>query len=1587
MAERFKPSRAGVINVWDYVDEEWAFADGRLALRGHNGSGKTKALEVLFPFVLDGVADSRRLDPFSGENRTMKSNLLYRGQESEYGYVWMEYCRLPEGDDPPYPPISGKSVSRGDSPHPRPETVTLIIGMRAHRNSDGVRMSFFVTGKRLGVDFGLLSADSRPLTERQLRAVLEPDAWRRTATEYRDLVDHRLFGLGRERYAQLLDLLLALRRPLLAKDLDPAKVSDTLTAGLSPVDEDLVQQAARDFENLAAVQKLFDDLMAANAAVAEFRAHYEAYLRSHVRFALDRVQARSDAAADHAERLNAAAAARRRAAAAERAAEAHREASRTEGERLQGRLEGLRNSEEYKAQGRIEDKRRKVTARAAEVARQRAGVDSGRRRVAGLAEEVAKLSRRAADSRAAAARHAAALADAAQRSGIADDGFGAIDPGTTGGPGTAGDPGDDLLTTARARVAARRDDIGEIRRLLNAIRDARAKRAYADQELARKAAIHERQQQETETAAARLAAARQAAAESLSLWTARWAALEPTPTSPGAPSLTVAASNFPGHVITSDDAATLAAALDRIGEPGAASLSEIYDGCVSDQQAATIAVRTSLDAALTEARRRLADLREERDAIAAERDDAPPSTDLRPASRDDRPGAPLWQLVRFAPDVPDDAAAAIEGALYGAGLLTAWVHPDPALTATALQAAEADGYLIPTVPVASAQANSAQVTAQRTGKTLADVLVAEDQEHVPSDVIVAVLRSITLAEDIMAAGSDIPARPAATDQSRYPVQPRDPNQPRARRALRPSLDGAFAFTRADPSQPGDQRALRGLDYVFGDAPARAAARPPQEAKDKAIPVISTKAQFSYGVHVGARPKAKPEYIGATNRAARRRERLEEQDRNIARAQIQAHDTEADRNRARDLLQDFRSARRELPDTGTIAREAEQAGRQAALLAHARTEVASTRKQVDEAIAEADAATRQLRHKAAERRMPTQEDEVDAIARAAAEFENAAVALHGERVTLARAEEDLEERTESLQRQREEHQEAENAAAEAERLQAALEEEFRTLEEALQQDVQQVLAQIRETERALSGAQGQYGEHDAMARREHDNVTAADRDVSNERQALADAIGNLYEQASQFGEFTRPDLRPLVGVAAATPWPESTVWPARETASDTLAARLTASEDETPVDPVTEVKHTLPEGVVELIDAFTQATRGGRQVTEGTLKNTQDRMSVALKDFTDALAACEEDYRVDWEPGAVVTVHVIDDEGRKPVSVFARRIDERAKDQGILLEDRERKVLEDELLAALASQIHTRVVAARDLTRNMNADTRAKPMSSGISIGIRWAQSDKTDNLVPKFASAAQGVRETMTDARRAASRLLERDQPGPERLAELRGLIRDMIRGYRAAHPRATYREALGAVLDYRSWHEFELVLITPGEGEQRLTRARHSVMSGGEKSAAIHLPLFAAANALYCSAKPDCPRLIALDEAFVGIDERYKPDLFGLAVKFDLDLFMTGHDLWVTTATVPMIAHYDLYHDKVTRTTSALLLLVGRPAAHRRHSGLQGQRGPDHGTPGLPPDQAHAPGHGRDPLRPRPGPRPVRPRGRRRLTAPDGQE
>ena len=60
VSTRWRLNRAGIINVYQYSNETLQFGGGRLLLRGVNGSGKSTAMNMLLPFLLD--ADTRRID-------------------------------------------------------------------------------------------------------------------------------------------------------------------------------------------------------------------------------------------------------------------------------------------------------------------------------------------------------------------------------------------------------------------------------------------------------------------------------------------------------------------------------------------------------------------------------------------------------------------------------------------------------------------------------------------------------------------------------------------------------------------------------------------------------------------------------------------------------------------------------------------------------------------------------------------------------------------------------------------------------------------------------------------------------------------------------------------------------------------------------------------------------------------------------------------------------------------------------------------------------------------------------------------------------------------------------------------------------------------------------------------------------------------------------------------------------------------------------------------------------------------------------------------------------------------------------------
>ena len=107
------------------------------------------------------------------------------------------------------------------------------------------------------------------------------------------------------------------------------------------------------------------------------------------------------------------------------------------------------------------------------------------------------------------------------------------------------------------------------------------------------------------------------------------------------------------------------------------------------------------------------------------------------------------------------------------------------------------------------------------------------------------------------------------------------------------------------------------------------------------------------------------------------------------------------------------------------------------------------------------------------------------------------------------------------------------------------------------------------------------------------------------------------------------------------------------------------------------------------------------------------------------------------------------------------------------------------------------------------------------------------------------------------------------------------------------YIDSIKKVLDYREWFEFKLYYQKHGENKKELTNSAFNKFSGGEKAMSIYIPLLAAASAQYKKAKEDCPRIIALDEAFAGIDNKNIDSMFELIEKLDFDYIMNSQILW----------------------------------------------------------------------------------------------
>ena len=613
---RWTPLRAGIINIWQYDDQRFVFNAGRLLLRGRNGAGKSKALEVLLPFLLDADLSPRRLDPFGSSARTMRWNLVEQSDAPvSIGYVFIEFGRQE----------AGQSVY-----------CTLGVGLRAHREG-AVTPWFFTTSERVDESLHLLKANRSPLTRGEL-ALAVNDSGRvfESKSDYRAEVNRLLFGMASEQYDALITALLQLRRPQLSKALQPEELSRILSMSLPPLDGQLMGRLAEGFERLEAHRRELEDRSAARREVGLFLRAYRAYAKVVLK-QLTRQLTQSDSAF-HAARAD-----------WRREQEAHQQtegalqgckerlaACASEQERLLAAREALRGSEEFQ---RVRDLDR-LGAELRTCEQQEATLQQ-RVAQAQIEEQRAQDALHTAEDRlqAFAARldNVCAQAEGAAREAALADAHAGLLPTLRGGGRSAAG----AIESVRQQ---RRQVLADLEKLHQARAAAQVQARSAEQRVEDAQAQAADARQAAEEARARLNQVRQDVDDALALWLAHT------------------------HVLQLSQAE--AQALESLEPQHRASA--LAPHATRARRALEAQIET-LAGELSAVERRLEQLRREHAELVAQPHPTPEAPAWR-THRDARPGAPLYLLCDPKPGAQE--LAGLEAALQSSGLLDAWITPD-----------------------------------------------------------------------------------------------------------------------------------------------------------------------------------------------------------------------------------------------------------------------------------------------------------------------------------------------------------------------------------------------------------------------------------------------------------------------------------------------------------------------------------------------------------------------------------------------------------------------------------------------------------------------------------------------------------------------------------------------------------------------------------------------------------------------------------------------------------------------------------------------------------------------------------------------
>lgn len=636
-SERFRPLRCGLINLYRYDYQEFVFEQGRLLLRGNNGTGKSRVLALTLPFLLDGEVGSHRLEPDGDKARRIEWNLLLGGRYSDrVGYSFLEFGR--QGQD-------------------GAEYVTLGCGLHAVSGGGLVGKWFFVTKQRIGRELFLTARGGYPIgRERLAESIGGHGQVFTSANKYRERVDQELFQLGPQRYEALLGLLIQLRKPQLSRQLDEKALSQALSEALAPLPEGVLDTVADAFHGLERDREELADYQGAQEAVQEFLYHYERYAKTVTRRRAALVRSTHAAYEDAQRKLREAE--RQRDAAESRLGELRAEQQELERKEqvCEAEIEVLSSRPELADGERIESERRRAAQLARTAEQARSDIQKAQASVETLSAQHRKADESAKGAAASAKRRALEAAERAESAGfLALHGQHAAELAPVNDGDAAARRAERGL---REAIEQKLRGIAEVQKKGEALRRAQSELDRARQVLQGRQEELDRRRSDEAEARDVLLVQRDLLARSYRSFSteARELRLEDAEEIVGA---------LVGWVDAGEGPTPVAEAVRAAAEEAIARLS---------------AAARSAEFLVHEAQQQRDELTAERRRVADARHLPPPVPPTRSAeARSERAGAPLWALCDFRAEVPEGVRAQVEAGLEASGLLDAWVCPDGAL--------------------------------------------------------------------------------------------------------------------------------------------------------------------------------------------------------------------------------------------------------------------------------------------------------------------------------------------------------------------------------------------------------------------------------------------------------------------------------------------------------------------------------------------------------------------------------------------------------------------------------------------------------------------------------------------------------------------------------------------------------------------------------------------------------------------------------------------------------------------------------------------------------------------------------------------